>query len=204
LRIPFSNVNAARLPVRYPKQATGPGRAAAYHSRMVPRLKPVPDAAARPVDNEQAAIAVLRQFRQVFNAVKSHFQQVEKTVGIGGAQVWALSIVREQPGIGVGALAKAMSIHQSTASNLVRTLIDREMVVAVKQGADRRAVQLNLLPAGAKVLKNAPGPFAGVLPDALKALSPDALARLQVDLARLIVLIDADERGASILLSDNL
>ena len=171
---------------------------------MVPRLKPVPDDAAQPVDNEEAAIAVLRQFRQVFNAVKSHFQQVEKTVGIGGAQVWALSVVREHPGIGVGALAKAMSIHQSTASNLVRTLIDREMVVAVKQGADRRAVQLNLLPAGAKVLKNAPGPFAGVLPDALKALSPDALARLQVDLAQLIVLIDADEHGASILLSDGL
>lgn len=171
---------------------------------MVPRLKPVPDAVAQPVDNEEAAIAVLRQFRQVFNAVKSHFQQVEKTVGIGGAQVWALSVVREQPGIGVGALAKAMSIHQSTASNLVRTLIDRDMMVAVKQGVDRRAVQLNLLPAGAKVLKNAPGPFAGVLPDALKALSPDALARLQGDLARLIVLIDADERGASILLSDGL
>ena len=171
---------------------------------MVPRLKPVPDAVAQPVDNEEAAIAVLRQFRQVFNAVKSHFQQVEKTVGIGGAQVWALSVVREQPGIGVGALAKAMSIHQSTASNLVRTLIDRDMMVAVKQGVDRRAVQLNLLPAGAKVLKHAPGPFAGVLPDALKALSPDALARLQGDLARLIVLIDADERGASILLSDGL
>ena len=171
---------------------------------MVNRPKPVPDAATQTADNEQAAVTVLRQFRQVFNAVKSHFQQVEKTVGIGGAQVWALSVVREQPGIGVGALAKAMSIHQSTASNLVRTLIDREMVVALKQGADRRAVQLNLLPAGAKVLKNAPGPFAGVLPDALKSLSPDALARLQVDLARLIVLIDTDERGASILLSDNL
>lgn len=170
---------------------------------MVNRSTPAPEAAAPPVDKDQAAIAVLRQFRQVFNAVKSHFQQVEKTVGMGGAQVWALSVVREQPGIGVGALAKAMSIHQSTASNLVRTLIDRQMVVAAKQGADRRAVQLNLLPAGAQVLANAPGPFAGVLPDALKALPPDALTRLQVDLSQLIVLIDADERGASILLSDN-
>ena len=169
---------------------------------MVPRIKPAPVAAADPpLDNEQAAIAVLRQFRQVFNAVKSHFQQVEKTVGMGGAQVWALSVVREQPGIGVGALAKAMSIHQSTASNLVRTLIDREMVVAAKQGTDRRAVQLNLLPAGAKVLHNAPGPFAGLLPDALKSLPPDTLARLQSDLGQLIVKIAADEAGASIPLS---
>ena len=157
-----------------------------------------------PAENQEAATQVLRQFRQVFNAVKSHFQQVEKQVGMGGSQVWALSLVRAHPGIGVGALAKAMSIHQSTASNLVRTLIEREMVVAVKQGADRRAVQLNLLPAGAKVLKIAPGPFAGLLPDALKSLPPETLARLQVDLAQLIVLIDADERGASIPLSDNL
>ena len=164
---------------------------------MVTRLKSVPDP-----DNDDAAIAVLRQFRQVFNAVKAHFQQVEKTVGMGGAQVWALSVVRDNPGMGVGALAKAMSIHQSTASNLVRTLIDREMVVGAKQGADRRAVQLNLLPAGAKVLKNAPGPFAGLLPDALKSLSPETLARLQEDLGRLIVAIAADEAGASIPLSD--
>jgi DNA-binding MarR family transcriptional regulator len=154
------------------------------------------------LDADQAAIQVLRQFRQVFNAVKSHFQQVEKTVGMGGAQVWALSVVRDHPGIGMGALAKAMSIHQSTASNLVRALIDREMVVARKQGADRRAVQLNLLPAGAKVLKKAPGPFAGLLPGALKALPADTLARLQGDLAQLIVVIDADESGASIPLSD--
>ncbi len=169
---------------------------------MVNRLKPVPDTGPLPVDTEDAAIAVLRQFRQVFNAVKSHFQQIEKTVGMGGAQVWALSVVRDNPGIGVGALAKAMSIHQSTASNLVRTLIDRDMVVGVKQGADRRAVQLNLLPAGARVLKNAPGPFAGLLPDALKSLPPATLARLNTDLAQLIVAIAADEAGASIPLSD--
>ena len=169
---------------------------------MVNRPKPPADADALPADNEDAAVAVLRQFRQVFNAVKAHFQKVEKTVGIGGAQVWALSVVRDHPGIGVGGLAKAMSIHQSTASNLVRTLIDREMVVAAKEGVDRRAVQLNLLPAGAKVLKNAPGPFAGLLPDALNSLPPETLARLNEDLGLLIVAISADEAGASIPLSD--
>ena len=166
---------------------------------MVARKQLAPEAAN---DGEDIAIAVLRQLRQVFNAVKSHFQQVEKTVGMGGAQVWALSVVREQPGIGVGALARAMSIHQSTASNLVRTLIDREMVVAVKQGTDRRAVQLNLLPAGARVLKNSPGPFAGLLPDALKSLPAETLERLQADLSQLILAIAADEAGAAIPLSD--
>ena len=51
---------------------------------------------------EEADRRVLRQFRQIFNAVKSHFRQVEKTVGLGGAQVWALSVIRETPDVGIG------------------------------------------------------------------------------------------------------
>ena len=47
---------------------------------MAARPKLVAVVSNPPVDHDQAAIAVLRQFRQVFNAVKSHFQQVEKKV----------------------------------------------------------------------------------------------------------------------------
>jgi len=169
---------------------------------MSSRTKPAAGADLPAVAAEQAATLVLRQFRQVFNAVKSHFQQVEKTVGMGGAQVWALSIVREHPGIGVGALAKAMSIHQSTASNLARTLVGRELIVAAKEGVDRRAVQLRLLPAGARLLRNAPGPFAGLLPDALKSLDAATLQRLHVDLGQLIAVLGADEHAGSTPLSD--
>src|SRR4051794_36551587 len=98
----------------------------------------------RRIAQEDAASQVLRQFRQVFNAVKSHFQQVERRAGLGGAQVWALSIVRDHPGIGVGMLARTMDIHQSTASNLVRALIARGLVAAAKDGADRRVVRVRL------------------------------------------------------------
>jgi hypothetical protein len=46
-----------------------------------PAVATMPDAATR----------VLRQFRQVFNAVKSHFRKVERVAGIGGEQPWAFS-----------------------------------------------------------------------------------------------------------------
>jgi DNA-binding MarR family transcriptional regulator len=154
-----------------------------------------------PGEGDLAAL-VLRQFRQVLNTAKTHFQQVEKRVGLGGAQVWALSVVRDRPGIGVGDLARAMDIHQSTASNLVKSLMEREMVEPRKEGADRRAVQLHLLPAGAKALKRVPGPFSGVLPEALRSLDPATLKRLNKDLAKLIVALDADERSAQVLLAD--
>lgn len=144
---------------------------------------------------------VLRKFRIVFNAVKTHFQQVEKEAGMGGAQIWALSVVKSNPGIGVNGLAHAMDVHQTTASNLVKTLLMAEMVAVERNGPDRRAVQLRILPAGSRALRKAPGPFTGVLPDALARLDPATLRRLDRDLGLLLSAIKADEHSAGIPLS---
>jgi DNA-binding MarR family transcriptional regulator len=141
---------------------------------------------------------VLRRFRLVFNAVKTHFREVEKKAGVAGAQLWALSVIRDNPGLKVTDVARAMDVHQSTASNLVKALIAQELVDARKDGTDRRTVQLRILPAGMKVLRRAPGPFAGVLPAALANMNPKTLARLDKDLGELITALGADERGAGI------
>lgn len=151
---------------------------------------------------DEPAVRVLRRFRLVFNAVKTHFQQVEKKAGVGGAQLWALSLIRADAavgiGIGVGDLARAMDVHQSTASNLVRTLVERELIEVSRDGPDRRKVRLRILPAGSRVLRRAPGPFAGVLPQALAGLDAQTLASLDANLATLIAALDADKRAANI------
>lgn len=141
---------------------------------------------------------VLRRFRVVFNAIRSHFRQIEKQVNLGGAQVWALSVVRDHPGIGTGMLAKHMDIHQSTASNLVKTLQRKALISVSKATEDRRSVQLQVLPAGLAVLLQVPGPFEGVLPEALERLPADTLLRLDQDLGELIALLKADEQAAGI------
>lgn len=177
-------------------------RSADYDGCMSKPLSSPPAGPATPpvpgLDMSEPATRVLRRFRLVFNAVKTHFQQVEKQAGVGGAQLWALSVIAARPGVGVGELARAMDVHQSTASNLVRSLVARELVLAAKQGPDRRAVQLTLSPAGEAVLAQAPGPLSGVLPQALEALDAETLARLDADLARLIQVLGADERAANI------
>jgi DNA-binding MarR family transcriptional regulator len=144
---------------------------------------------------------VLRQFRVVFNAVKTHFRQVEKSAGMGGAQLWALSVVAAQPDMGMGELAHTMDIHQSTASNLVKTLIDRQLVTARKGAHDKRTVHLHITPVGQQFLEKAPQPFAGVLPTALARLHADTLTRLEQDLATLIDALDADPSAAQTPLS---
>lgn len=136
---------------------------------------------------------VLRRFRVVFNAVRCHFQQVEKQTGLGGAQVLALSVIRDQPGIGMGGIAKSMEIHQSTASNLIKTLVRKELISMAKRPKDRRHVQLQLLPAGLAALTQAAGRREGVLPEAISRLPQEKLLRLDQDLGALITLLKADK-----------
>jgi DNA-binding MarR family transcriptional regulator len=146
---------------------------------------------------------VLRRFRVVFNAVRSHFKQMEKQVGLGGAQVWALSIIRDQPGIGMGELARCMDVHQSTASNLVRALHHKELIRMDKGAHDKRHVHLTTTPAALELLTKVPGPFEGVLPVALELLSPQTLERLDQDLAELITLLKADDAAGRIPLAQS-
>jgi len=168
---------------------------------MVNEKRATPAKATSPVgkrDLTTPEVRVLRRFRLVFNAVKTHFQQVEKRAGVGGAQLWALSVIRAHPGIGVNGLAASMDVHQTTASNLVKALVTTDMIAAEKNAPDRRAVQLRIQPAGLRVLRKAPGPFAGVLPDALATLDAKTLVRMDHDLALLIAALHADERAAGI------
>src|SRR3981081_2764965 len=62
---------------------------------------------------------VLEQFRVIFKSVRRHYRSVEERSGISGALLWALAQVAANPGSQVGDLARALAIHQSTASNLL-------------------------------------------------------------------------------------
>lgn len=167
------------------------GMAAAVPTKRKPARPATP-----PLD--EPAARVLRRFRLVFNTVKTHFRAVEKKAGIAGAQVWALSVVAEQPGIGVGALARAMDVHQSTASNLIKPLLESGLLLAERSGSDRRAVQLHITAHGNRVLRKAPGPFTGVLPNAVARLDAATLARLERDLDKLIEVLGVTARGANV------
>lgn len=151
-----------------------------------------------PANQSTQSSQVLRRFRVVFNAVRTHFKQIEKQVGLGGAQVWALSVIRDQPGIGMGELAKRMDVHQSTASNLVRALHQKELIRMGKDAQDKRHVHLYTTPPALALLARVPGPLEGVLPAALELLSPQTLQRLDQDLAELITLLKTDETAGSI------
>lgn len=153
---------------------------------------------ARAADEPELPAQVLRRFRVVFNAIKVHFREVRKDTGVAGAQLWALGVVAQNPDIGMTGLARAMDIHQSTASNLVRSLANRELLLVRREGEDKRTVALRLSAKGRRLLRSAPGPFTGVLPDAVASLDRATLARLDKDLQKLIVALHGDKRAEKI------
>ena len=146
---------------------------------------------------------VLGAFRVIFSSVRKHFARLESACGVGGAQVWALAVVAKQPGLRVGDLAEALSIHQSTASNLVDRLIRQGLAKRRRDGADQRVVRLELSARGKSLLKRAPHPLQGVLPDVLERLPAGTLRRLKADLGVLVRSLHAkDDRAAYTPLAD--
>lgn len=189
------------MPARHapPPESARPLPARRARARAAPAEQaPAPADAA----HTEASQRVLRRFRSVFNAVKTHFQQVERQAGVGGAKVWALSLIRGEPGIGIGALAAAMDVHQTTASNLVRALVEQGLAESHRSGVDRRASQLKVTRAGVRLLERAPGPFAGVLPEALQRLDAAMLKRLDEDLAALLDVLHPDKDAERIPLAE--
>jgi MarR family transcriptional regulator, organic hydroperoxide resistance regulator len=142
--------------------------------------------AARATRRDPLALAVLMQFRQIFGSVRHHFRQVEDRCGITGSQLWVLREVSGKPGIGVSALARRLSIHQSTCSQLVESLVARRYLRKARSEEDQRRVGLSVTRAAERLLAAAPGPAKGLLPTALASLSDPTLRALSAHLDEVI------------------
>lgn len=139
-------------------------------------------------------LSVLQRFRILIRTAQRHSQWIERQSGVTGAQLWALQELFEAPGLRVGELAKRMALHQSTASNMIDKLESSGLVSKERTSADQRVVRLSLTDAGRDLLARAPSPARGVLPEALRLLDEEALARLQGELDGLLKQIkDLDE-----------
>jgi DNA-binding MarR family transcriptional regulator len=137
-------------------------------------------------NKNQLSIQVLKKFRIIFGSVRQQFREVEQTCGVSGSQLWILQEISKTPGIGVSELGDRLAIHQSTCSQLVEKLVGRELIVKQRSKLDQRRVGLSLSPEAAAILKEAPGPAEGILPEALQDLTEAALVSLDNSLLELI------------------
>lgn len=140
-------------------------------------------------------IAVLMKFRMIVNTAKRHYRWIEKECGVNGAHLWALWEIGRTRGMRVSQLSAALAMHQSTASNLLDKLVRTKLVTRNRLPEDQRVVTLALTPKGRTVLKRAPKPARGILPEALHGLPPATLAKLDESLLALLKGMNAGDKS---------
>lgn len=140
---------------------------------------------------------VLKKIRIVIRAAQRHSAWIEKQCGVSGAQLWVMQELQEAPGLRVGEIANKMAVHQTTVSNLLDTLEKRCYVVKTRDPNDQRAVRLFLSEEGAELLEHAPKPARGLLPEALRQLTPECLLQLNQGLQGLLDSIGVLDEGYS-------
>jgi DNA-binding MarR family transcriptional regulator len=150
-----------------------------------------------------SALETLQKFRIIIGAVRQHSQALEAACGISGAQVWVLATIADKPGITVSQLSQAISVHVSTASNLLDKLARAGLVERIRGEQDRRVVRLRLTEAGGEILARAPRPLTGLMIDALNKMPDAARIKLDEELATLIEHLNlVDQRAANVPLSN--
>lgn len=137
-------------------------------------------------DSKQWPYEVLKQFRLIFKAVQQHSQWVETHCGVTSAQLWALWELSKSPGLKVTELAKAMSIHHSTASNMLDKLAKKGLIMRERVSQDQRVVTVTLTQDGIELLNQVPSPPQGILQHALFDMPVNVLESLAKNLEVLV------------------
>jgi DNA-binding MarR family transcriptional regulator len=180
------------------REPRAPARAAPKPRRAAKAAGETPRARSRrvvPESHRGLALAVLEQFRMIFRSVKKHFQWVQEKTGVSGAQIWVLAEIHRTPGIRVTELARAMAVHQSTASNLIDRLDKAGLIRRERSAVDQRVVHVSLTRTGQRTIAAAPRPLEGVLPDALNSLPRTNLLELKQHLDALARSMKVRDRG---------
>ena len=142
-------------------------------------------------------LQTLQAFRTIFGSARLHDAEVRRTASISGSQLWALSEIARATGMSVNALSKCMALHQTTASNLVNALVERKLIRRVRDAGDQRVVQLHVTGEGKRMLGRAPGPYAGLLVDALRHLDGSQLSTLRRCLELLVAVMKRPAANAA-------
>jgi DNA-binding MarR family transcriptional regulator len=122
--------------------------------------------------------------RAVVRALRINTRAIEQEIGISLAQLFVLQQVAQRPATSLNDLAERTATHQSSVSVVVRRLVDRGLVTRRSDTADKRRVQIELTPAGEKLLVGAPETIQVRLINALGQLQPEERKQLAALLSK--------------------
>jgi len=136
----------------------------------------------RPADEARA----LRALRSLFWAAQEDYRQLEEITGLSPAEVRALSLVAQQPGQTVSALAARMRLSLPSVSNMLRRLVADGLVTRTRLEQDQRTVLLHTTPQAQAQLSQSRGGGSGLLKTLIEELDTNGLEQLNRGLASML------------------
>ena len=151
-----------------------------------------------PMADKHLSSTVGQYLRVVHRALQEHSRRIEKEFGVSAAQLAALWELSAHPGCRVSELSQALTLHQSTTSNMLDKLEKKGLVERRRGGPDQRVVKVFLSATAQDILARAPRPTQDAISAALERLPQPELAALQHGLASLIGHMDGTAREAAL------
>lgn len=140
----------------------------------------------RAADPHHDLAAALDALRRIVRALGISARTAERSVGVTGAQLLVLQLLRDGPARSLNELAERTFTHQSTVSVIVDRLVTRGLVTRRRSTEDARRLVLTLTPAGRVALRRAPPPAQVQLIGSLEALPPAARRALAQTLEAIV------------------
>ncbi len=134
----------------------------------------------------------VQSLRRIFKAIQDYSQEVSRSFGVTGPQLWALTTIAGHEALPLGELSKKMYLHPSTVTGVVDRLEAKGYVSRDRSARDRRVVTVCLTPKGKELVGRAPNPVQGKMIHGLRKLDGEELRTIYVSVKKLAEIVEAD------------
>ncbi len=145
-----------------------------------------PQESAQAGGRQQDEARALRALRSLFWAAQEDYRQLEEITGLSPAEVRALSLVAQQPGQTVSALAASLRLSLPSVSNMLRRLVADGLITRTRLAQDQRTVLLHITPQAQLQLSQSRGGGSGLLQTLIEELDTAGLGQLNQGLQSML------------------
>ena len=143
---------------------------------------------------------VLVSLRRIIRANHLHSRKLGKETGLTTPQLVVMRAILDTEDPTVSTISRKVSLSQATVTNILNRLEAQDLIRRSRSEQDKRRVNLQVTPAGRKLLKSAPKPLQEGFVARFNQLEDWEQYLIVSSLARVAAMMDAQDLDAAPLL----
>lgn len=136
--------------------------------------------------------AVINNLRRVFQVINGYSKNAERTTGLTGPQLWAMTLLSNGAPIRVSDLAGRMFLHPATVVGIIDRLETKGLVQRTRSKEDRRVVDIDLTAPGKDLIAKAPQVAQDMLVNGLIELSDEQFSWVEEGMEQIVRILGAE------------